>query len=245
MLEISKKIARIVGQTNAKYKLIKDGDKVLVGFSGGKDSFTLIHTLKRMQKRTPFNFEFKAVTITYGINERVDFLTDHCKQHDIEHEIINTKIFDISKDKIRKNSSICSFISRMRRGYLYTYALKNGFNKLALGHHLDDAMESFFMNLFYNGSMRSMPPIYKAKNKLDVIRPLIFCRERQLRGFVNDNNITVIGDEFCPSMQINIKMPHARAKSKKLLATLEKENPDIFISMKKAFTNIHTDTFFK
>ena len=93
MLEISKKIARIVGQTNAKYKLIKDGDKVLVGFSGGKDSFTLIHTLKRMQKRTPFNFEFKAVTITYGINERVDFLINHCKQHDIEHEIINTKMF--------------------------------------------------------------------------------------------------------------------------------------------------------
>ena len=244
MLEISKKLARIVGQTNAKYNLIKDGDKVLVGFSGGKDSLTLIHTLKRMQKRTPFNFEFKAVTITYGMGEKVEFLANHCKQYDIDHEIIDTKIFDISKDKIRKNSSFCSFVSRMRRGYLYTYALENGFNKLALGHHLDDAMESFFMNLFYNGSMRSMPPIYKAKNGLDVIRPLIFCRERQLRGFASDNEITVIGDESCPAMRVDIKMPHARAKSKELLATLEKENPDIFISMKRAFENIHTNTFF-
>jgi len=244
LLEISKKLARIVGQTNAKYNLIKDGDKVLVGFSGGKDSLTLIHTLKRMQKRTPFNFEFKAVTITYGMGEKVEFLANHCKQYDIDHEIIDTKIFDISKDKIRKNSSFCSFVSRMRRGYLYTYALENGFNKLALGHHLDDAMESFFMNLFYNGSMRSMPPIYKAKNGLDVIRPLIFCRERQLRGFASDNEITVIGDESCPAMRVDIKMPHARAKSKELLATLEKENPDIFISMKRAFENIHTNTFF-
>jgi len=100
------------------------------------------------------------------------------------------------------------------------------------------------MNLFYNGSMRSMPPIYKAKNGLDVIRPLIFCRERQLRGFASDNEITVIGDESCPAMRVDIKMPHARAKSKELLATLEKENPDIFISMKRAFENIHTNTFF-
>jgi tRNA(Ile)-lysidine synthase TilS/MesJ len=132
----------------------------------------------------------------------------------------------------------------MRRGYLYTYALDNGYNKLALGHHLDDAMESFLMNLFYNGSMRSMPPIYKAKNGIMVIRPLIFARERQLRGFATDNDILVVGDESCPAMRVDIKMPHARATSKELLATLEEQNPQIFVSMKKAFENIHTNTFF-
>jgi tRNA(Ile)-lysidine synthase TilS/MesJ len=79
-----------------------------------------------MQKHAPFNFEFKAVTITYGMGEQVQFLADHCKEHDIEHEIIDTEIFDISKEKIRKNSSFCSFVSRMRRGYLYTHALDNG-----------------------------------------------------------------------------------------------------------------------
>lgn len=244
MLEISKKLSRITGQTNAEYDLIKEGDKVLVGFSGGKDSLTLIHTLKRMQRHAPFDFEFKAVTITYGMGEQVEFLANHCKEHEIEHEIIDTSIFEISKDKIRKNSSFCSFVSRMRRGYLYTHALENGFNKLALGHHLDDAIESFFMNMFYNGSMRSMPPIYKAKNGLMVIRPLIFARERQLRGFATDNEVMVIGDEGCPAMRVDIKMPHARENTKQLLAKLELDNPQIFVSMKRAFQNFHPNTFF-
>ena len=250
MLEISKKITKIVGQTNATYDLIKEGDKVLIGFSGGKDSLTLLHTLKRMQQKAPFKFQFKAVTITYGMGENVQFLAEHCKEHDIEHEIVDTKIFDISVAKVRKNSSLCSFISRMRRGYLYTHALENGFNKLALGHHLDDSMESFFMNFFYNGAMRAMPPIYKAENGLMVIRPLIMCRERQLRAFAQTNEVDVIGDEGCPGMRLNekereyMKMPHARANTKKLLAKLEEENPQIFVSMRAAFQNFHPNTFF-
>ena len=133
-LNISKKLLRVAGKTNATFKLIGEGDKVLVGLSGGKDSLTLIHTLKRMQTKAPFKFEFKAVTITYGMGEQVQFLADHCKLHDIPHEIVDTQIFDISKEKIRKNSSFCSFVSRMRRGYLYTYALENNFNKL--GNHM-------------------------------------------------------------------------------------------------------------
>lgn len=250
MLEVSKKITTLVGRTNATYELIKEGDKVLVGFSGGKDSLTLLHTLKRMQRKAPFKFEFKAVTITYGMGEDVEFLADHCKKYDIPHEIVDTNIFDISVEKVRKNSSLCSLISRMRRGYLYTHALDNGFNKLALGHHLDDSMESFFMNFFYNGAMRAMPPIYKAENGLFVIRPLIFCRERQLRAFAETNDIGVIGDEGCPGMRLDekqrehMKMPHARANTKKLLAKLEEDNPQVFVSMKAAFQNFHPSTFF-
>jgi len=250
VLEISKKITKLIGQTNAEYGLIKEGDKVLIGFSGGKDSLTLIHSLKRMQQKAPFKFEFKAVTITYGMGEDVQFLADHCKEHDIDHEIVETKIFDISVEKVRKNSSLCSLISRMRRGYLYTYALDNGFNKLALGHHLDDSMESFFMNFFYNGAMRAMPPVYKAENGLMVIRPLIMCRERQLRAFAESNEIDVIGDEGCPGMRLDeeqrkyMKMPHARASTKKLLANLEEENPKIFVTMRAAFKNFHANTLF-
>ena len=244
MLELSKKISSLVGRTNAEYELIKEGDKVLVGFSGGKDSLTLIHTLNRMKKVAQYNFDFKAVTVTYGMGEQVQFLADHCKEHGIDHEIIDTKIFELAGEKIRKNSSFCSFFSRMRRGYIYTAALEQGFNKVALGHHLDDAMESFFMNFFYNGTMRSMPPIYKAENGLEVIRPLIFCRERQLRAFADKNEINVIGDEACPGMRFDVKMPHARATTKALLAKLEEDNPQIFVSMKAAFKNFQPSTFF-
>jgi tRNA(Ile)-lysidine synthase TilS/MesJ len=244
MIEISKKITKTVGTTNAKYGLIKEGDKVMIGFSGGKDSLTLLHSLAHLKKVAPFDFEFKAFTVTYGMGERLEFLSKHCEKYGIEHEIINTEIFDLAKEKIRQNSSYCSFFSRMRRGYLYSVALEKGYNKLALGHHLDDAMESFFMNFFYNGQMRSMPPIYKAENGLEVIRPLIFLRERQLRAFADTNQIAVIGDEACPAMRFDIKAPHARESVKNLLASLEEKNPDIFISMKAAFSNIHTESFF-
>lgn len=244
MIELSKKISKLVGKTNAHYGLVKEGDKVLVGFSGGKDSLTLLHTLNRLKKVAPYNFEFKAVTVTYGMGEQVQFLAKHCEEYGIEHEIIDTKIYELAGEKIRKNSSFCSFFSRMRRGYLYSTALEQGYNKLALGHHLDDAMESFFMNFFYNGTMRSMPPIYKAENGLMVIRPLIFCRERQLRAFAQSNEIIVIGDEACPAMRFDIKMPHARQKTKELLEKLEEDNPAIFVSMKAAFSNIQDSTFF-
>ncbi len=245
MIELSKKISKLVGKTNAEYGLIKEGDRVLVGFSGGKDSTTLIHALKHLQKKAPFKFEFKAVTITYGMGEQVEFLANHCKEYGIDHEIVDTEIFELAGEKIRKNSSFCSFFSRMRRGYLYSTALEQGYNKVALGHHLDDAMESFFMNFFYNGTMRSMPPIYKAENGLEVIRPLIFTRERQLRAFASRNELRVIGDEACPGLRFDVKMPYARAKTKELLAQLEEDNPQIFVSMKSAFKNIQLSTFFK
>jgi tRNA(Ile)-lysidine synthase TilS/MesJ len=132
----------------------------------------------------------------------------------------------------------------MRRGYLYTYALEHGFNKLALGHHLDDAVESFFMNMFYNGTMRTMPPIYTAKNSLQVIRPLIFCRERQLAGFATDNQTQTISDENCPAMRVDIKLPHTREQTKQLLKQLETQNPKLFVSLKASFANIQTDSFF-
>ncbi|MFA6789633.1 MAG: ATP-binding protein [Arcobacteraceae bacterium] len=245
MVELSKKISSVVGRTNAQYELIKEGDRVLVGFSGGKDSTTLLHALNHLKRVAPFNFEFKAVTVTYGMGERVEFLANHCSKYGIEHEIIDTEIFELAGEKIRKNSSFCSFFSRMRRGYLYSTALEQGFNKLALGHHLDDAVESFFMNFLYNGALRAMPPKYIAENKLEVIRPLIFCRERQLRAFAQSNEISVIGDEACPAMRFDIKMPHARENTKKMLAKMEEENPQMFVSLKAAFNNLQTNTFFQ
>lgn len=244
MIEISKKLLRIVGQTNAKYNMFEENDRILLGLSGGKDSLNLAHILKHFQSVSPQNWDFKAVTLGYGMGENFDYLKTHCKEHDIDYEVIDSEIFELSKDKIRRNSSFCSFFSRMRRGYLYSYALKNGYNKLAIAHHLDDATESFFMNFTYNGALRTLAPKYRAQNGIVVIRPLIFAREKQLRDSAMRNGLQTIGDEACPAMRFDVKMPHARFETKQLLANLESENPKLFISLKAAFENLHSDTFF-
>lgn len=244
MIEISKKLLRIVGQTNAKYKMFEENDRILLGLSGGKDSLNLAHILKHFQSVSPQNWDFKAVTLSYGMGENFDYLKTHCKEHDIDYEVIDSEIFELSKDKIRRNSSFCSFFSRMRRGYLYSYALKNGYNKLAIAHHLDDAAESFFINFTYNGALRTLAPKYRAQNGIVVIRPLIFAREKQLRDSAMRNGLQTVGDEACPAMRFDVKMPHARFETKQLLAKLESENPKLFISLKAAFENLHSDTFF-
>jgi tRNA 2-thiocytidine biosynthesis protein TtcA len=243
-IKLSKKVMSKLGKTNAEFELIEEGDKILVGLSGGKDSLTMIHAMKEQQRRAPFKFEFLAVTISYGMGENYDALHAHCEKYDIPHLRVDTKVYDLAKEKIRKNSSFCSFFSRMRRGYLYTVAQENGCNKVALGHHLDDAIESFFMNFIYNGQMRSLAPKYKAENGLIVIRPLIQMRERQLRAFVDENNIAAIGDEACPAMRFDVKMPHARADIKVKLAKMEIEFPQLFTSLNAAFKNISVDSFF-
>lgn len=244
MPKLSKKIMSKLGRTNAEFKLIEEGDKILVGLSGGKDSLTMIHAMKEQQRRAPFHFDFIAVTVGYGMGENFDTLTKHCQEYGIKHVIRDTQTYELAKEKIRKNSSFCSFFSRMRRGYLYSVAQELGCNKVALGHHMDDAAESFFMNFIYNGQMRSLAPKYTAGNGLVVIRPLIQMRERQLRAFVVENDIEAIGDEACPAMRFDVKMPYARAKMKDMLANMEQDFPQLFTSLNAAFKNISVDSFF-
>jgi len=242
--KISKRLLRVFGRTNANYKLIQEGDRVLVGLSGGKDSLTLIHLLKNMQNHAPFKFDFLACTVSYGMEgEDYSSLIEHCKEYKIEHTVYETKIYDISQSTIREGSSFCSYFSRMRRGALYSYAKEHNFNKIALGHHFDDAVESFFMNIFYNGAMRSMPPIYKAKRGFYVIRPLIEAREAQLEAFAKENGFATIGDEACPAMRVATKAPYARAKTKSWLKSLEQEDSELFKRLKASFKHIHDDTF--
>ena len=243
-IKISKKIMSKLGKTNAEFRLIEEGDKILVGLSGGKDSLTLIHALKEQQRRAPFDFEFVAVTVSYGMGEDYSDLSKHCEEYGIKHIVKETETYELAKEKIRQNSSFCSFFSRMRRGYLYTVAKELGCNKVALGHHLDDAAESFFMNFMYNGQLRTLAPKYTAENGLIVIRPLIQLRERQLRAFVVDNEIEAIGDEACPAMRFDVKMPHARANTKDMLEKLEQEYPQLFVSLNAAFKNVSVGSFF-
>ncbi len=235
---------RQLGRTNAQFNLIEEGDRVLVGLSGGKDSLTMLHAMKEQQRRAPFAFDILALTVSYGMGEDYSYLSEHCKAHGIEHVVHETNTYEVAQEKIRHNSSFCSFFSRMRRGYLYTAALEHGCNKVALGHHLDDAAESFFMNFTYNGHLRSLAPKYRAENGLVVIRPLIQMRERQLAACALDNGWQTIGDEACPAMRFDVKMPHARAEMKSLLHELEATHPKLFVSLNAAFGHLSEDSFF-
>lgn len=241
---ISKKILNIVGRTNAKYRLIEEGDNILLGLSGGKDSMLLATILAHMRKHAPFSFNVLAITVDYGRGGEYEYIQDYCDKLGIEYQRDRTEIYKILESHKREGTIYCSFCSRMRRGELYSIALKRGFNKVALAHHLDDAAESFMMNLTYNGALRSMPPYYRAANGLGVIRPLIFVRERQIIDFISSNNIYIAPDCNCPINWLpEDKRPKARAANKELLKQLESNNPNLFKSLKNAFSNIHANSF--
>ena len=243
-VRLPKRIVRSFAQTNARYKLISDGDKILLGLSGGKDSLTLAHLLSRAQKHAPFHFEFLAITIDYSMGEDLTRLHAHCEEYGIPHIIEKTNIFPTAPDHIREGSSFCSYFSRMRRGALYSAAKRLGFGTLALAHHLDDAAESFFMSLFYGGKLRSMPPVYTATDhNIKVIRPLIKVREQQLRECAVENGFPVVGDENCPAFKMNVKMPHARSETKAWLAELEKGRAGLFDQLRHGFESVDAASF--
>lgn len=241
---ISKKILSTVGRTNAKYSLIQEGDNILLGLSGGKDSILLATILARMKSHAPFKFNFHAFTIDYGRGGEYEYIFEYCKKNNIPYTLKRTKIYEILENNKRDGTIYCSFCSRMRRGALYSLAKENGFNKVALGHHLDDAAESFMMNLSYNGVLRSMPPIYTAENGLKVIRPMINVREKAIIDFIKSNNIYIAPDCNCPINWLpEDKRPKARANNKELLRNLELQNPMFFKSLQSAFSNIHASSF--
>ena len=242
----SKKVVKFVGRANGEFNLIKEGDRVLVAFSGGKDSFVLLHVLKRMQLIAPFKFDLLAITIDAGTGIDYSPLKEYCKKYNIDYMIYETPILDILKEKKRPGSSACGFCARMRRGALYSKAIEMGFNKIALGHHFDDAVETFFMSMFYNGMMRSMPPKYKAYNGIEVIRPLIKVREKWIKYMSEENNFPIIdGEESCLALKDEDgKIPYTREKIKKWLKNLEEEEPKIFQRFESAFENIDCDSFF-
>lgn len=244
-IKLPKKMITLMGKAIKDFDMIQEGDHILVACSGGKDSSMMAHAFAYFKRHAPVKFSFQCITLTYGMGEDYTLQHEHFTKYNIPHSVINTEIFELSKEKMNPDSSFCSFFSRLRRGNLAGAAKQLGCNKIALGHHLDDAAESLFMSLSYNGCMRSMSPHYTTDAGDTIIRPLCYVRETTLASGAKENNIPTVGDEMCPGMILpQARMPHARAEMKTLLRTMEQTIPHFYDSIRNALSNVQPETFF-
>ena len=204
------------------YSMIEDGDRIAVGVSGGKDSLALLETLCALRIFYPKKFEVVAITVDMGFDGS-DFseVAELCRRINVEYHVIKTDIAKIIFD-IRKESNPCSLCAKMRRGSLHSAAQDAGCNKVALGHHFDDAVETFMMNMFFEGRLGCFSPkSYLSNRKLMLIRPMIYATEKDVLYFTNKRKLPIV-TSLCPE-------DHAteREKMKNLLTSLEKENKGI------------------
>lgn len=204
------------------YNMIEEGDKIAVALSGGKDSVTMLMGLKNLQRFYPKKFDIIAVTINPGFEGfDIDLLKNICKNIDVPLVIEDGHMKEIVFD-IRQEKNPCSLCANIRRGMLNSIALREGCNKIAVGHNEDDVLETFIMNLFYAGSINTFAPIsYMDRSKMTLIRPLIYAPEKYIRNFVKRNNITIM-PKACPMDGIS-----KREDIKTLLKNLQKDIPNI------------------
>lgn len=216
------KLLSLVRAAIEKYNMIEDGDKIAVCVSGGKDSMALLLCLANLKRFYPKQFELCAITLDpYFNGEGTDYseIQKICREYDIEYLIKPTELYHIIFE-VRKESNPCSLCARMRRGVLHDTAKEMGCNKIALGHHLDDAAETFLMNLFSGGRAECFSPVsYLSRKDLYMIRPLIFAYESDIERVVNKENIPIVKSR-CPADE----RTH-REETKELIKTLEKKYP--------------------
>lgn len=198
-----KRLKHNMGEAILRYGMIEDGDKVMVCLSGGKDSYTMLELLIALQKKAPVCFELIAVNLDQkqpGYPEEI--LPAYLKNLGVEYHVIEQDTYSIVKEKIPEGKTTCGLCSRLRRGILYSFAEKIGASKIALGHHQDDIIETFFLNLFFNGQLKAMPPKLLSDNKKHlVIRPLALCKEKDIAAYSAIKAYPIIPCNLCGSQE--------------------------------------------
>eukprot|EP00608_Synchroma_pusillum_P005484 CAMPEP_0198431568 /NCGR_PEP_ID=MMETSP1452-20131203/19457_1 /TAXON_ID=1181717 /ORGANISM="Synchroma pusillum, Strain CCMP3072" /LENGTH=254 /DNA_ID=CAMNT_0044152029 /DNA_START=14 /DNA_END=775 /DNA_ORIENTATION=- len=222
---------RAVGQANLDWAMIQEGDRLLLGLSGGKDSLCLLHVLLALQKRSPISFTLAAATVDPGTPSfDPSPLIPYMERLGVTYHYLKEPIIDRASSSM-SGDSLCSFCARMKRGMLYTCCREKGYNKLVLAQHLDDLAESFLMSALHNGQLRTMKAHYEAEaGDVRVIRPLAYVRESMTRDFSVSSGLPVI-NENCPAC---FEEPKERARVKKLLSREEALYPNVFQNMKNA-----------
>lgn len=229
---LAKKVTRAI----VEHGLIEDGDRVMVGLSGGKDSWALMEILDVLRRRAPIDFSLVAVNVNSGYERfRHDLVTEACAARGWECRVEHTTIGAIMDDVLDDGDTPCSLCARLRRGVLYRIAGEIGATKIALGHHLDDFVETALLNLFFQGSLKAMPArLVSDSRKHIVIRPLVYVTEAEARSYTQEVGLPVIGC-CCPACgDLSMK----RQRMKRLIADLELEHPDIKNSMMTALGNV-------
>jgi len=234
--ELESRIAKRTTRAITDYQMIEDGDRVMVGLSGGKDSWALLQVLDVLRQRAPIRFSLVAVSLDTGYKAyKHDVIARTCEARGWEYRIEHTGIGELIEDILDADQTPCSLCARLRRGVLYRIADEVGASKIALGHHADDFIETLLLNLFFAGALKAMPAKLVSDNsKHVVIRPLVYVGEEEARAYAKESELEVIGC-CCPACG---DMSLQRQRIKRLLMDLEGEHPGIKNSMLKALGNV-------
>ena len=232
---LHKRLRHKTGAAISDYHMIDDGDRIMVCLSGDKDSYTLLDMLLGLQRVAPVKFDLVAVNLDQkqpGFPQHI--LPEYLESMNVEYRIIEEDTYSIVKDKIQPGKTMCSLCSRLRRGILYRVAQEIGATKIALGHHMDDLVETLFLNMFHGSRLKTMPPKLVSDDRRNVvIRPLVYCREKDIARFAQYREYPIIPCNLCGS-QTNLQRVHI----KNMLADWEKESPNRVVSIFKSMQRV-------